>query len=216
MLLFDLLLNIGLISYYIPFLYILYYLFNKKNNKLTVFDRLLFFYITYNGIIVIIEQFVLNGRINNFNPIYNIISIIDFCSIIAIFKEILKEVDEKLLKILKFLILIYPFFSIFELIFVNDLFSINIYSNNISKSLIIIISSIIIYLSEFRINISKSQKIFTYTVFIYSILTLPIGLFEQFIRHNTSDYFHILWSLNILFVIFYNLLLTLSLWKLKK
>lgn len=216
MLLFDLLLNIGLISYYLPLLFVVYYLFNKKNNKHTVFDRLLFFYITYNGIIVIIEQFILNGRINNFNPIYNIVTIIDFCTIIAIFTKILHEAEKKLLKILKFIIVIYLIFSIYELLFVNDLFSINIYSNNLSKSLIIIITSITIYLSEIRINITKSQKIFTYLLYMYNIFTLPIALFEQFIRHNTSHYFHVLWSLNIMFVIIYNLFLTLTLWKLKK
>jgi hypothetical protein len=216
MLSYNLLANIGLISYYIPLLFVVYYLFNKKNNKLTNFERLLFFYIFYNGIIVIIEHLILKGRINNFNPIYNILTIIDFCTIIAIFTKILHEADKNLLKILKFIIVIYLIFSIYELLFVNDLFSINIYSNNLSKSLIIIITSITIYLSEIRINITKSQKIFTYLLYMYNILTLPIALFEQFIRHNASDYFFILWSLNILFVIFYNIFLSLSLWKLKK
>jgi hypothetical protein len=103
-----------------------------------------------------------------------------------------------------------------ELLFVNDLFSINIYTNSISKCLIIVVASITIYLSEIKITISQSQKIVTYTVFAYSILTLPISLFEQIIRHEKSDYLYIIWSLNILFAIFFNLFLTLSLWKLKR
>jgi hypothetical protein len=212
---FDLLITIGLSSYYIPFMFVIILLL-KNHSKRSSYERLLFFYIIYNGLAAALEQFILNGRINNFNALYNILTIIDFCTIIAIFTKILQEADRKLLKMLKFLILFYPIFSISELLFVNDLFSINIYSNNISKSILIIISSIIIYLSEIRINISKSQKIFTYTVFMYSILTLPIALFEQFIRLKASDYFHILWSLNILFTILYNLSLTLALWKWKK
>lgn len=210
---FDFLLNIGLTSYYIPILFIIYYSIYKKNSRHNSYERLLFFYITYNGIIVIIEQFILNGRINNFNPIYNILTIIDFCTIIAIFSKILQGVGRKYFN---YTILIFLLVSISELLFVNDLFSINLFSNNLSKSLIIIIAGITIYFSEIKIEITSSQKIFTYTVFMYSILTLPIALFEQFIRLKASNYFHIIWTFNVLFGFFYNLFLTLSLWKLKK
>jgi hypothetical protein len=213
---FNLLLNIGRSSYYIPLLFVLYYLFKIKNNRYTNFERLLFFYVTYNGIVIAVEQFILDGHIENINPLYNIVTIIDFFTITAIFTIISNNLGEKILKFLKYLIVTYLLISITELLFVNDLYSINIYSNNISKSLIIIFAGITIYYSEIKIEISSSQKIFTYTVFMYSILTLPIALFEQFIRFKASDYFHILWSLNILFTILYNLSLTLALWKWKK
>jgi hypothetical protein len=212
---FDLLITIGYSSYYTPFIFVIILLL-KNHSKRSSYERLLFFYIIYNGLAAALEQFILNGRINNFNPLYNILTIIDFCTIIAIFTKILQEADKKLLKMLKFLILIYPIFSIAELLFVNDLFSINTYSNNLFKFLIIIIASISIYLSEIKINITKSQKIFTYSIFIYCILTLPITLFEQFIRLKESAYLFIIWSLNILFAILYNLSLTLALWKWKK
>lgn len=213
MLFFDLLLNIGLTSYYIPVLFVLYYSNNKKNNRLDSFERLLFFYVTYNGIIIAVEQFILNGRIENFNPIYNILTIIDFCTIIAIFSKILHGVGRKYFN---YTILIYLLASISELLYVNDLFSINLYSNNLSKLLIIIFAGITIYFSEIKIEITSSQKIFTYTLFMYSILTLPIALFEQFIRLEASDYFHILWAINVLFGFLYNIFLTISIWKLKK
>ena len=212
---FDVLLIIGLASYYLPFMFVIISLL-KNHAKRSSYVRLLFFYISYNGLTAAVEQFVLYGRINNFNPIYNILTILDFCTIVAIFIKILQDADKKLLKILTFIILFFAFFSIAELLFVNDLLSINIYSNNLSKFLIIIIASITIYLSEIKIEISTSQKIFTYTVFMCNILMLPIAWFEQIIRHVKSDYFDVLWSLNILFVTFYNLFLTLSLWKLKK
>ena len=212
---FDVLLIIGLASYYLPFMFVIISLL-KKHAKRSSYVRLLFFYISYNGLTAAVEQFVLYGRINNFNPIYNILTILDFCIIVAIFIKILQDADKKLLKILTFIIIFFAFFSIAELLFVNDLLSINIYSNNLSKFLIIIIASITIYLSEIKIEISTSQKIFTYTVFMCNILMLPIAWFEQIIRHVKSDYFDVLWSLNILFVTFYNLFLTLSLWKLKK
>lgn len=213
MLFFDLLLNIGRSSYYIPQLFVLYYLFKIKNNRYTSFERLLFFYISYNGIFLAVEQFILDGHIGNFNPLYNIVTIIDFCTIIAIFSKILGDSSHKFLK---YIIVAYLLFSFTELLFVNDLYSINLFSNNISKSLIIIIAGVTIYFSEIKIEITSSQKIFTYTVFMYSILTLPITLFEQFIRLKESIYLDIIWSLNILFAIFYNLFLSLSLWKLKK
>lgn len=210
---FYLLMNIGRTSYYIPLFFVLYYLFKIKNNRLDLFERLLFFYVTYNGIVIAVEQFILDGHIGNINPLYNIVTIIDFCTIIAIFSKILGDSS---LKFLKYIIMFYLLFCFTELLFVNDLFSINLYSNNISKSLIIIIAGITIYFSEIKIEITSSQKIFTYTVFMYSILTLPITLFEQFIRLKLSTYLYIIWSLNILFAIFYNLSLSLSLWKLKK
>jgi hypothetical protein len=101
-------------------------------------------------------------------------------------------------------------------LFINDLFSINLYTNSISKFFIIIIAVIAIYLSDIKIKITRSQKIFSYTILFYNIVTLPIALFEEFIRQIISDYFFNIWSMNIFFVISYNLLLTLSLWKLKK
>ncbi len=202
---------IGYISYYIPFIIVLLNL--KKYNNHSIFERLLYFFVSYNFISIIIEQFILDDSIDNFNPIYNIVTIIDFCTIIAIFSKILHGVGRKYFN---YTILVYLLVSISELLFVNDLFSINLFSNNLSKSLIIIIAGITIYFSEIKIEITSSQKIFTYTLFMYSILTLPIALFEQFIRLETSDYLHIIWSLNILFALFYNLFLSLSLWKLKK
>jgi len=213
---FNLLLNIGRSSYYIPLLFVLFYLFKIKNNRYTNFERLLFFNVTYNGIVIALEQFILDGHIENINPLYNIVTIIDFFTITAIFTIILHDLGEKILKFLKYLIVTYLLISITELLFVNDLYSINLYSNNISKSLIIIIAGITIYYSEIKIEISSSQKIFTYTVFMYSILTLPITLFEQFLRLKASNYLYIIWSLNILFEILYNLSLTLALWKWKK
>lgn len=214
MFLFNLLLNIGRSSYYIPFLFVIFLLL--KNNKHSTFERLLFFYILYNGILIAVEQFILFGQIGNFNPLYNIVTIIDFFTIIAIFSIILENSGRKLLKLLKYISLVYLLFCFTELLFVNDLFSINLFSNNISKSLIIIIAGITIYFSEIKIKISSSQKIFTYTLFMYSILTLPITLFEQFLRLKVSNYLYIIWSLNIFFAVLYNLFLTLSLWKLKK
>jgi len=202
---------IGYISYYIPFIIVLLNL--KKYNNHSIFERLLYFFVSYNFISIIIEQFILDDSIDNFNPIYNIVTIIDFFTIIAIFSKILHGVGRKYFN---YTILVYLLVSISELLFVNDLFSINLFCNNLSKSLIIIIAGITIYFSEIKIEITSSQKIFTYTLFMYSILTLPIALFEQFIRLETSDYLHIIWSLNILFALFYNLFLSLSLWKLKK
>mgnify|MGYP000137184820 FL=1 len=212
---FHLLLKAGLISYYLPFLLVLYLLL-KKGKQFTSFERLLFFFISYNGIAIIIEQFVLTDRFKNFNPIFNSLTIIDFCTIIAIFSKILHEAGPKILRLLKYFTVICLSISIIELLFINDLFSINIYTNSISKCLIIVVASITIYLSEIKITITQSQKIVTYTVFAYSILTLPIALFEQIIRLNESNYLYIIWSLNIFFTLFFNLFLTLSLWKLKK
>ena len=212
---FDVLLTIGFASFYLPFLFVIISLL-KNHAKRSSYVRLLFFYIIYIGLATAVEQFVLTDRINNFHPFHNILTILDFCTIVAIFTKILQNADKKLLKILTFLILIFPFFSIAELLFINDLFSFTIYSNNLSKFLIIIIASITIYLSEIKIEISTSQKIVVYTLFIYNMLTLPIALFEQIIRHEKSEYLNIIWSLNILFAILYNLFLTLSLWKLKK
>lgn len=211
---YELFLNLGSLSYYIPLLFVLFLLI--KNNKHSTFERLLFFFVMYNGILMLIEQFILNGRINNFNPLHNIVTILDFFTIAAIFTTILQSVSEKILKFIKYLFVTYLLISITELLFVNDLYSINLYSNNISKSLIIIIAGITIYFSEIKIEITSSQKIFTYTLFMYSILTLPIALFEQFIRLKESNYLYFIWSLNIFFAILYNLFLTLSLWKLKK
>jgi hypothetical protein len=212
---FDVLLTIGFASYYLPFMFVI--ISSLKNHaKRSSYERLFFFYISYSGIATAVEQFVLYGHINNFHPFHNILTILDFCIIAAIFTKILQDADKKLLKILTFIILIFPFFSIAELLFVNDLFSFNIYSNNLSKFLIIIIASITIYLSEIKIEISTSQKIVVYTLFTYNILTLPIALSEQIIRHEKNEYLDIIWSLYILFAILYNLFLTLSLWKLKK
>jgi hypothetical protein len=216
MVFFDILLNIGRTSYYIPFVFVLYYFFKIKNNRYSNFEHLLFFYVIYNGIAVAVEQFILDGHIGNFNPLYNIVTIIDFFTIIAIFTKILKDSSQKLLDFLKYILVVYLLVCIIELLFINDLYSINLFSNNLSKALLIIMAAITIYFSEITTEITSSQKIFTYTVFMYSILTLPIALFEQFIRLETSDYLHFIWSLNILFAIFYNLFLTLSLWKLKK
>ncbi len=212
---YDVLLTIGFASCYLPFMFVIISLL-KNHAKRSSYVRLLFFYIIYSGLATAVEQFVLLGRINNFLPFHNMLTILDFCTIVAIFIKILHDADKKLLKILTFLILIFPFFSIVELLFINDLFSFTIYSNNLSKFLIIIIASITIYLSEIKIEISTSQKIVVYTLFIYNMLTLPIALFEQIIRHEKSEYLNIIWSLNILFAILYNLFLTLSLWKLKK
>lgn len=216
MVFFDILLNIGRTSYYIPFVFVLYYFFKLKNNRYSNFEHLLFFYIIYNGIVVAVEQFILDGHIGNFNPLYNIVTIIDFFTITAIFSKILQDSSRKILNVLKYILVVYFLVCLIELLFVNNLYSINLYSNNLSKALIIIMAAITIYFSEIKIEISSSQKIFTYTIFMYSILTLPIALFEQFIRLETSNYFYIIWSLNIIFAIFYNLFLTLSLWKLKK
>jgi hypothetical protein len=208
------LVNIGVYSYYLPFLLVLFLLYNK--NSLSKFEYLLFFFVTYNALLQLIEELFLDGRIDNFNPVYNIQTIFDFCSIISIFSILLKDFNPKIKKQFNYLILLYVLISMSELLFINDLFSINLYANNLSKFLIIIIASFTIYLSEIKIKITSSQKIFTYTIFIYSILTLPITLFEEFIRFKLNSVFIILWSLNILFVILYNLSLTLALWKLKK
>ena len=205
---------IGLSSYYIPITFVGYLLITSK--QFTKFDRLFFFYIFYNAVIVFVEQFILEGKINNYNPIYNIQTIVDFCAIILLFSIILKDFNQKIKTQFNYLILLFVLISIFELVFINDLYSINIYANSIAKLLIIIIATITIYLSDIKIKITKSQKIFTYTILFYNIATLPIALFEQFIRYRVSDYFYFVWSLNILFAIFFNLFLTLSLWKLKK
>jgi hypothetical protein len=205
---------IGFYSYYLPITLVAYLLLTTK--QLTKFDRLLFFFVFYNAVIVFVEQFVLDGKINNYNPIYNIQTIVDFCTIILLFSIILKDFNQKIKTQFNYLILLFILISIFELLFIHDLYSINIYANSIAKLLIIIIATITIYLSEIKITITRGQKIFTYTILFYSIATLPIALFEQFIRYRVSDYFYLIWSLNILFVTFYNLFLTLSLWKLKK
>jgi hypothetical protein len=212
--LYDLLLYIGSFSYYIPLTFVLILLL--KNNKYSTYEYLLFLFIIYNGVIIFVEQFILDGKINNFNPLQNIVTIIDFFTIIAIFSKILQDSSRKILNVLKYILVVYFLVCLIELLFVNNLYSINLYSNNLSKALIIIIAGITIYFSEITTEITSSQKIFTYTVFMYSILTLPIALSEQFIRLETSNYFYITWSLNIIFAIFYNLFLTLSLWKLKK
>jgi hypothetical protein len=212
---YEFLVKAGLMSYYIPLLFVLY-LIVKKGKQFTSFERLLFFYVIYNGIVVSVEDFILYGHINNFNPIYNILTIIDFCTIIAIFSKILHEAGPKILTLLKYFTVICLSISIIELLFINDLFSINMYTNSISKFFIIIIAVIAIYLSDIKIKITRSQKIFSYTILFYNIVTLPIALFEEFIRHIISDYFFNIWSMNIFFVISYNLLLTLSLWTLKQ
>ena len=205
---------IGFYSYYLPLTLVVFLLLASK--QLPKFDRLLFFFILYNAVIVFIQQFILEGKINNYNPIYNIQTIVDFCTIILLFSIILKDFNSKIKKQFNYLILLFVLISIFELLFVNDLFSINIYANNLSKLILIIIASVTIYLSEIKLKISSSIKIFTYTILFYNIVTLPIALFEQFIRLTISDYLYNIWSLNIFFVILYNLFLTLSLWKLKK
>ncbi len=211
---YELLLKIGTLSYYIPFLFVLFLLI--KNKSYTSFEWLLFFFILYNGILIFIEQFILIGNVNNFNPIYNTVTIIDFFTIVAIFSNILKDAGQKSLKFLNYIIVIYILANVTELMFFSDFFSINLFSNNLSKTLIIILSIITIYFSEINIKFISSQKIFTYSILFYSILTLPISLFEEYIRLEPNSVFFILWSLNILIAIFFNLFITLSLWKLKK
>jgi hypothetical protein len=211
---FDLLLTIGFSSYYVPLTLVGYLFIISK--RLTMFDRLLFFFVFYNAVIVLVEQFFLEGKINNYNPIYNIQTIVDCCVIILLFSIILKDFNPKIKKQFNYLILLYVLISISELLFINDLFSINLYANNLSKFLIIIIASFTIYHNEIKLKITSSQKIFTYSNLFYTVVTLPIALFEQYIRLHSDDYFFIIWSLNVTFTILYNLSLTLALWKLKK
>jgi hypothetical protein len=208
------LVNIGVYSYYLPFLLVLFLLYNK--NSLSKFEYLLFFFVTYNALLQLIEELFLDGRIDNFNPVYNIQTIFDFCSIISIFSILLKDFNPKIKKQFNYLILLYVLISMSELLFINDLFSINLYANNLSKFLIIIIASFTIYHNEIKLKITSSQKIFTYSNLFYTVVTLPIALFEQYIRLHSDDYFFIIWSLNVTFTILYNLSLTLALWKLKK
>jgi hypothetical protein len=78
-----------------------------KYNNFSKFEKLLYFFFIYNAIITFIEQFILDGRINNFNPIYNIVLIIDFCTIIAIFSKILQDSSQILLKILNYVLVGY-------------------------------------------------------------------------------------------------------------
>lgn len=206
--------DIGAFSYFVPFLLVLFLLFTKKS--FSKFEYWLFFFVTYNALLLLIEYFFLDGVIKNYNPIYNLVTIVDFCVLIKLFSCLLKDFNPKIKKQFNYLILLFVLISISELLFIHDLFSINLYANNLSKFIVIIIASSTIYLSEIKLKISSSQKIFTYTILFYSIATLPIALFEAFIRLKANDVFFILWSLNILFAILYNLFLTLSLWKLKK
>jgi hypothetical protein len=211
---FNTLINIGLTSYHVPFLLVIFMLFKK--NEFSKYEVSLFFLVSYNALIILIDQLILDGHIDNYNPIYNIQTIIDFCTIVFIFSKILENTQQKLLNLLKYIIVIYLSISILELVFINDLFSINLISNNLAKFLIIIIALITIYLSEIKTTITTSQKIFTYTLLFYSITTFSISLFEEFIRLKVNYIFYTLWSINILLTICYNLFLTLSLWKLKR
>jgi hypothetical protein len=204
----------GFYSYYIPFLLVIKILLT--NSKLYKFDRLLLFFISYNAVIVFIEQFYLFGKIENFNPIYNIQTILDFYVLYLLLKSIIVEIKSSLNLFFKITSFLFIILFVLDTFFIRDLSTNNYFETIIAKFLIIILSFYTSYLIEFKENYNKGRKIFVHTILIYSFTTFSISLFEEYYRSKENDQLFVTWIVLFLLTILYNLGLTISLWKLKR
>lgn len=204
----------GFYSYYIPFLLVIKILLTNSN--LYKFDRLLLFFISYNAVIVFIEQFYLFGKIENFNPIYNIQTILDFYVLYLLMKSIIDEIKSSLNLFFKITSFLFIILFVLDTFFIRDLSSNNYFETIIAKFLIIILSFYTSYLIELKENYNKGRKIFVHTILIYSFTTFSISLFEEYYRSKENDQLFVTWIVLFLLTILYNLGLTISLWKLKR
>lgn len=204
----------GFYSYYIPFLLVIKILLTNSN--LYKFDRLLLFFISYNAVIVFIEQFYLFGKIENFNPIYNIQTILDFYILYLLMKSIIDEIKSSLNLFFKITSFLFIILFVLDTFFIRDLSSNNYFETIIAKFLIIILSFYTSYLIELKENYNKGRKIFVHTILIYSFTTFSISLFEEYYRSKENDQLFVTWIVLFLLTILYNLGLTISLWKLKR
>jgi hypothetical protein len=106
--------------------------------------------------------------------------------------------------------------SVVDTFFIRDLYSNNYFETIFSKFLLIVLAFYTSYHLELQKKINKGKKIFVYTLLIYACSTFTISLFEEYFRSKENDQLYIIWSVLFLLTIFYNLFLTLSLWKLKR
>lgn len=213
-LIFNKLIDIVLLSYHLPFiLVIVNFIRNKSNSR---FELLLFVFISYSAILVLFEQFILFGYINNFNPIYNIQTIVDTTFILLIIATSIQ--NQKIFKVSFVTIVLFCLFTFYEIFYLRDIYSINYLSNSISKFLISIYCIIAIYQYE-TYHISENnfgKKMIIYIFLLFSLFSLTIALLEEIIRSDNNSLLEKIWMIQIILVLLYNLTMSYALWILRK
>jgi hypothetical protein len=211
---YDILLQIGLYSHQLPVIIVAYNLI--KYRRVPITDKLLYFFIIYNGIVILIEQFILLGRIDNFNPIFNIQSIID-TGLILLFLGLI--VNKKAYFNLSFIItILFCILGILEITTWGSISAINTLSNSIGKFLVAISSVYAIYqlTSSITTPFNKGYIVLTLTFLFYTILSLIIALFEEIIRQNYNSFFEKIWMLQITLGLLFNVSISFGIWLMKK
>jgi hypothetical protein len=211
---YDILLQIGLYSHQLPVIIVAYNLIKYRSTTIT--DKLLYFLVIYNGIVILIEQFILFGRIDNFNPIFNIQSIID-TGLILLFLGLITN-KKTYFNLSFFITILFCILGILEITTWGSISAINTLSNSIGKFLVAISSVYVIYqlTSSIITPFNKGYFVLTLTFLFYTILSLIIALFEEIIRQNDNSFFEKIWMLQITLGLLFNVSISFGIWLMKK
>lgn len=207
-------LQIGLLSHQLPVLIVVYNLLKYRGAPLM--EKLLYFFVLYNGIVILVEQFILLGRLNNFNPIFNIQSFLDTTLFLLILSLILNK--QWFIKLTVVVTILFCLFGIIEIMNWNSLYSINTLSNSIGKFLVVISSVYVVYQLSTSISseLNKGHLVIILTFLFYTLLSLVIALFEEIVRENNDSFFEKIWMIQISLGILFNVSLSFGIWLMKK
>ena len=207
-------LQIGLWSHQLPMLIVVYNLI--KYRGVTLMERLLYFFVVYNGIVILVEQFILLGKINNFNPIFNIQSFLDTTLFLLTLSLLLNK--QRFFKLTIVVTILFCLFGIIEMLNWSSIYSINSLSNSIGKFLVVISSIYVIYqlTSSISTELNKGHFVVILTFLFFTLLSLIIALFEDIVRANNDSFFEKIWMIQISLGIIFNVSLSFGIWFMKK
>ncbi len=206
--------QIGLWSHQLPILIVFHNLL--KYRGLILIERLLYFFVLYNGIVILVEQFILLGRINNFNPIFNVQSFLDTTLFLLILSFILKK--QHFIKLTILVTILFCLFGIIEILNWSSIYSINTLSNSIGKFLVAIGSIYVIYqlTTSISTEFNKGHFVVVLSFLFYSLLSLIIAMYEEIVRDNNDSFFEKIWMIQISLGILFNVSLSFGIWIMKK
>ncbi len=187
-----------------------------KYRGVTLMERLLYFFVVYNGIVILVEQFILLGKINNFNPIFNIQSFLDTTLFLLTLSLLLNK--QRFFKLTIVVTILFCLFGTIEMLNWSSIYSINSLSNSIGKFLVVISSIYVIYqlTSSISTELNKGHFVVILTFLFFTLLSLIIALFEDIVRANNDSFFEKIWMIQISLGIIFNVSLSFGIWFMKK
>lgn len=208
---FELLANFATLSYLVPI--IAFSIFtNRETKDLSYFILILSLFGFFSNVMAFFFQEITS----NCNPIYHYYTILDTSVLCWLYAKYFA--NKRVRIIIGTLWLCFFVLSIYQL--KTDYWGENTLAWIISKVLLIalsligLINPIVHLINELSFNIDFKRM--NNAVLIFNACTLFVALFEPFLRQKDGFLLEIGWSVNLLVILIYNSLLTITLWKMKR